>query len=212
MRNKLFVAAVAATTIVPAVVAPIQTEAAQQTFKDVPDNYYAHTEITNLVDRGIIKGFSNGTFKPEQQVTRAEFATILARALDWPLAESNFKDVNKSSALYDGVSRAHNASIARGFADGTFKPNKLVTREDMAVMIDRAMQLKAPYTYTKELDFTDSHKIGAYSKTAIERLYFYNVMGAYTGTNFEGATPGTRAETARIIYNMLKVFDNSSFE
>lgn len=212
MRNRLFVAAVAATTIVPAVVAPMQTEAAQQTFTDVPDNYYAHKEITNLVDRGVIKGFSNDTFKPEQQVTRAEFATILARAIDWPPADSNFKDVNKNSALYDGVSRAYNASIARGFADGTFKPNELVTREDMAVMIDRAMQLRAPYIFTKELDFTDSHTIGAYAKTAIQRLYYYEVMGAYTGTNFEGDTPATRAETARIIYNMLKVFDNSSFE
>lgn len=211
MRNKLFIATIAAATAVPAVVVPVQTEAASKSFKDVSANYYAHTEIMELVDRGVIKGFSDNTFKPEKQVTRAEFATILARSLDWPPAESNFKDVGKNSALYDGVSRAYNAAIIRGFSDGTFKPNELVSREDMAVMIDRAMQLKAPYTYTKDLDFTDSDKIGAYAKTAVERLYYYNVMGAYKGTRFEGATPGTRAETARFIYNMLRVFDNSEF-
>lgn len=103
MKNKLFLATLAAAVAVPAVVVPIQTKASTKAFKDVPASYYAHKEIMNLVDRGVINGFSDGTFKPTKQVTRAEFA---ARALDLPAATSNFKDVPKTSALYDGVSRA----------------------------------------------------------------------------------------------------------
>lgn len=210
MKNKLFITALAASVAVPAFVAPISIEASSLEFKDVPTNYYAHKEITNLVERGVIKGFGDGTFLPTKQVTRAEFATFVARSLNLPAADSNFKDVGKSSALYDGVSRAHKAGIIRGFGDGTFKPNVAVNRQDMAVMLDRAMQLKGSYTKTKALDFSDTSKVGAYAKTSVERLYNYNVMGPFSGNNFEATTIGTRAETARAIYNMLTVVEGGT--
>lgn len=208
--NKLFLAALTASLAIPAVVAPIQVDAATKTFKDVPGSYYAHKEIMNLVERGTINGFSDGTFKPTKQVTRAEFAAFVARALGLPAATSRFSDVPKTSALYDGVSRANKAGIIKGFSDGTFKPNTPVSRQDMAVMLDRAMQLKGSYTKTKALDFSDNAKIGAYAKTSVQRLYAYNVMGAYNGKSFAGTTIGTRAETARAIYNMLQVVEGGT--
>ena len=210
MKNKLFLATLAAAVTVPAMVVPIQAEAATKKFKDVPGSYYAHMEIMNLVDRGVINGFSDGTFKPTKQVTRAEFAAFVARALELPAATSSFKDVPKTSALYDGVSRANKAGIIKGFSNGTFKPNTPVNRQDMAVMLDRALQLKGPYTKTKTLDFTDTAKVGAYAKTSVERMYAYNVMGAYLSKNFAGTTIGTRAETAKAIYNMLKVVEGGT--
>ena len=65
--------------------------------------------------------------------------------------------------------------------------------------------MKGSYTKTKALNFSDSAKVGAYAKTSVERLYNYNVMGAYSGTSFQPTTIGTRAETAKHIYNMLNV-------
>lgn len=210
MKNKFFIAALAASVTIPAVVVPIQVDAAAKTFKDVPASYYAHKEIVSLVDRGVIKGFSDGTFKPTNQVTRAEFAAFVARALDLPEASSRFSDVPKTSALYDGVSRAHKAGIIKGFSNGTFRPNTPVTRQDMAVMLDRAMQIKGSYTKTKSLDFSDNAKVGAYAKSSVQRMYAYNVMGAHTGKSFSGTTVGTRAETARTIFNMLQVVEGGT--
>ena len=101
--------------------------------------------------------------------------------------------------------------IIKGLGDGNFKPNTPVSRQDMAVMIDRAMQLKGSYTRSKALDFNDKAKVGARSaKTSVERLYHYNVMGAFNGKNYEATTIGTRAETAKFIYNMLTVLEGKT--
>lgn len=181
-------------------------------FKDIPTSYYAHTEISDLVNRGVIKGFADNTFKPAKQVTRAEFATFVARALELPAASSNFKDVPKNSSLYDGVSRAAKAGIIKGFADGNFKGTLPVTREDMAVMIDRALQKKGSFTKTKSLNFSDSAKIGGYAKLAVQRLYYYGIMEAYTGTKFDGKVAGTRAETARFLYRFINVIEDGQKE
>lgn len=207
--KKLFIAALALSIATPAIVQP--AEAAGTSFKDVPSSYYAYTEITDLVNRGVIKGFADNTFKPAKQVTRAEFATFVARALVLPAASSNFKDVPKNSSLYDGVSRAYKAGIIKGFADGTFKGTLPVTREDMAVMIDRALQKKGSFTKTKALNFSDSTIIGGYAKLSVQRLYYYGIMGAYTGTKFSGKVAGTRAETARFLFRMFKVIENGTY-
>jgi hypothetical protein len=205
--NKLFLVILSLTLFGSAFVQTIEGSAATQSFQDVPTSYYAHKEITDLVNRGVINGYSDGTFKPTKQVTRAEFATFVARALDFPSATSSFKDVPKTSALYDGVSKANKSGIIKGFSNSTFKPNLAVSRQDMAVMIDRAMQLKGKYTQSKALNFSDKSKVGAYAKTSVERLYNYNVMGAFSGTQFQPTTIGTRAETAKFIYNMLFVLE-----
>ncbi|OLN21487.1 hypothetical protein BTO30_14610 [Domibacillus antri] len=188
----------------------ISAEAASASFKDVPDSYYAKEEIAALMEKGMINGFTDGTFRPSQEVTRAEFAAFVARSLNLPEADSKFKDVSKSMALYDGVSRANKAGIIKGFSNGTFKPNVKVTREDMAVMLNRAMQLKGSFTKTKKLDFSDTKSISAYAQTSVQRLYYYNVMGAYSGKNFSGQTVGNRAETAVSIYRMLQVLNGEA--
>lgn len=204
--KKLFIAALALSIATSVIVQP--AEAVGLSFKDVPSGYYAHPEITNLVNRGVIKGFADNTFKPAKQVTRAEFATFVARALELPAASSNFKDVPKNSSLYDGVSRAAKAGIIKGFADGNFKGTLPVTREDMAVMIDRALQKKGSFTKTKALNFSDSAKIGGYAKLSVQRLYYYGIMGAYTGTKFDGKVAGTRAETAKFLYRFFNVIED----
>jgi len=183
---------------------------AASTFKDVPSTYYAYKEINSLVSKGIIKGFADNTFRPTKSVTRGEFATFVARSLNLPAAQSSFKDVKKDSPVYDGISRAAKAGIIKGFADGTFKGDRSVTREDMAVMLDRAMQLKGSYTKTKALNFSDASRIGGYAKLSVQRVNYYGVMGAYSGSKFDGKVAGTRAETARFIYRMLSVVETGS--
>ena len=205
-RQKLFLSALALTIATPVMVQTSAVEAATN-FTDVSGTHYAYKEISNLVEREVINGFTDGTFRPTKQVNRAEFAAFVARSLELPSATSNFKDVPKTAALYDGVSRAYKAGIIKGFSDGTFKPGTPVNRQDMAVMIDRAMQLKGNYTQSKALNFGDKVKVGAYAKTSVERLYHYSVMGAYSGSNFAPTTIGTRAETAKFLYNMLTVIE-----
>lgn len=202
-KKKLFLSSLTLAVAIPLFAQSVS--ASTPTFTDVSKSHPNYQAITELAERKVINGYTDGTFRPNNQVNRAEFAAFVARSLDLPAADSNFKDVPKSAALYDGVSRAYKAGIIKGFSDGSFKPTVAVNRQDMAVMIDRAMQLKGSYTKTKALNFSDSSKVGAYAKTSVERLYHYNVMGAYSGTTFQPTTIGTRSETAKHIYNMLNV-------
>ncbi|MFP7442522.1 MULTISPECIES: S-layer homology domain-containing protein [Bacillus] len=182
--------------------------AAAATFKDVGNNYYAKNEILSLVEKDVIKGFADGTFRPEKSVTRAEFATFVSRALNLPAAGSNFKDVPKNSSLYDGVSRAAKVGIIKGFADGTFRGGLGVTREDMAVMLDRAMKYKGNYPKTAALSFQDTKIIGAYAIDSVKKMAAYGIMEDHKESKkFIGKMVGTRAETARFIYRTLKVFE-----
>ncbi|WP_035400783.1 S-layer homology domain-containing protein [Bacillus sp. NRRL B-14911] len=182
--------------------------AAAATFKDVGNNYYARNEILSLVEKDVIKGFADGTFRPEKSVTRAEFATFVSRALNLPAAGSDFKDVPKNSSLYDGVSRAAKVGIIKGFADGTFRGGLGVTREDMAVMLDRAMTYKGNYSKTSTLSFQDSKNIGGYAVSSVKKMAAYGIMEDYKDSNkFSGKKVGTRAETARFIYRTLSVFE-----
>lgn len=213
-RKKMYTAALAAMFAVPTIVSPsAQVEASETasvkagTFKDVPTSHYAYTEIMNLSSQGVINGFTDGTFRSTKELTRAEFAAFVARALDLPAAESNFKDVSKGMALYDGISRANKAGIIYGFKDGTFKPNVKVTRNDMAVMLDRALQTTGKFTEEKALDFKDNAKVSAYARTSVKRMYYYGIMGALTGNSFKGEAVGDRGTTAKSIYNMLAVKD-----
>lgn len=210
MKNKIS-AWIAATLLTTTLVHPVKANEVK-IFTDVPTNHYVYKEIVELVDRGVVNGFSDGTFKPNNKVNRAEFASFVARSLNLPKANSNFKDVPKSAALYGGVSSAYKAGIIKGFSNGTFQPQTTVNRQDMAVMLDRALQVKGEYTGTKKLTFSDSSKIGAYAKKSVERLYNYNVMGAVIGTEFRPTSIGNRAETARYIYNTLTVLENGKVE
>lgn len=208
LKHKLFLSILSATVILPVITVPAHAGTTEILFTDLSLDYYAVEEVTELASKGVLNGYADGYFRPNEKVTRAQFAAFVARALDLPAAESNFKDVGKSMALYDGVSRAYKAGIIRGFSDGTFKPNVTVNREDMAVMLDRALQYKGSYTKTKALDFKDTSKIGNYSKRSVERMYAYNIMGSQNKNNeFNGSGIGTRVETALSIYNLLQVLD-----
>lgn len=181
------------------------------TFNDVSPSESYYEAINQLVEKGVVKGFSDGTFRPLKSVTRAEFATFLARALELPKAESSFKDVKKDSPLYDGVSRSYKAGIIKGFSDGNFKGTKGVSREDMAVMIDRALKIKGDYNKTQTLNYTDSKNIGAYAIKSVQKMSAYKIMSQYKNSRFEGKLVGTRSETVDSIYKMLNVIEGDFY-
>ena len=177
-----------------------------QNFKDIGSNHPEKAKVDSLVDKGVISGFEDGTFRPSEKVSRAQFAAFVARALDLPAATSSFKDVSKSSTLYSEVSSAYKAGIIKGFKDGSFKPNVDVSRADIAVMLDRALQSEGNFTKTISLPYSDAGSIGAYAVDSVKRMAAYSIMGAAGDTNlFSPTKSGNRLETVVSIHNMLKV-------
>lgn len=184
---------------------------AASSFKDIPSDYHALKQIDYLVSKGVISGFEDGTFKPNQVVTRGQFAAFVARALDLKTSNITFKDVKSGNSLYTEINKGATAGIIKGYKDGTFRPDLPVTRSDIAVMLDRALQLKGTYTKTASLPYSDAGSIGGYALESVKRMAAYGIMGAIENTNkFQPSTSGTRVETVVSIFNMLQTFQTNS--
>ncbi|CEG22006.1 Minor extracellular protease vpr precursor [Planococcus massiliensis] len=172
-------------------------------------NHWARTQIEALASRGIIAGKTATTFEPESDLTRAEFAVLLARALELPLREyeGTFKDVGVSKAwAYPGIEAAARAGIVAGKKDGSYAPDAPITREEMAVMAIRAVEFQNPSLLKnlgKPHQFSDANRIGGYAKDAVAKAYALGIITGRTGNKFDPKANTTRAETAVILYRAL---------
>jgi len=119
-------------------------------FKDVPSSYRFYQEINYLIERGIISGFPDNTFRPETSVTRAQAAIMIGRALglDGTQQNTKFPDVGKDSVASGYIQSAVSEGIIQGFPDGTFRPNQSVTRGQLAIFLSRAFDIQETTTVT----------------------------------------------------------------
>ncbi|WP_019240643.1 MULTISPECIES: N-acetylmuramoyl-L-alanine amidase [Bacillus] len=127
--------------VVPALFAfsHTSTEAATR-FKDINEKHRAYKEIEYLAQGNIVNGRTDGRFLPNQNVTRAEAAAFIGRALnlDGTKRSTSFKDVGASNFASGYIQSAVNKKIISGYGNGTFKPYENITRGEMAIMISRA--------------------------------------------------------------------------
>ena len=107
-------------------------------FKDIPDNYWACPAISTLTNAGILKGFEDGNFRPNEPVTRAQMATIIARFANLSEGTVSFTDIECHWAQRAIELAAGNGWI-NGYEDGTFRPNDKITRAATMAMINRVL-------------------------------------------------------------------------
>ncbi|AMQ06711.1 S-layer homology domain-containing protein [Sporosarcina psychrophila] len=146
MSRKLFVASLAAAFTLPAVIVPIHTEAAVKDFRDVLKNSPYYNEITAMADQGIIFGYTDGTFKPNDVILRRHAAALVNRAkgkiLSKTTAYVKFKDVPESHPNYADIRALQQAGIFTPDSKGNFSPNKPLTRVEMAKVLVMAFDLE----------------------------------------------------------------------
>jgi subtilisin family serine protease len=179
-----------------------------KTFTDIK-SHWARAEIEHLASRLIIQGKTEDAFVPNEQVTRAQFIVLLARMLSIPTAEleGTFKDVTASqswSAAY--IEAAYRYGITTGFADSTFRPNQVITRQEMAAMIVRALKVEKPEALSASITsgtFKDDRNL---STTFKEEIYIATKAGLLKGRadgSFDPLAKATRAETSVVLYRAL---------
>ena len=115
-------------------------------FSDVSSSSYSSGYIQSAVDKGIITGYPDGSFKPRQTMTRGEMAFLLSRAFNLSKTTTMFfSDIkldNSDSSLYTAVNRVATAGISNGTGGGSYSPNKNLIREEFAVFLARALEPK----------------------------------------------------------------------
>ncbi|MGH1051850.1 S-layer homology domain-containing protein [Bacillus cytotoxicus] len=177
---------------------------------DISGKWYEH-EIRELAKKGIMAGDGKGSYWPERLVTRAEFAALITRSLQLPEGKSNFKDLSLAHpSLVDGINRAAAAGIIHGRGNGIFAPNDTITREEVVIMVDRALQSKGITGALKEAPFIDQD--AAYDKKALQRVYGLGIVKGNDQNQFLPKGTASRAEAAAFLNRMLRVMDKKPGE
>lgn len=108
-------------------------------FTDVGDDHHASGAIQSAADAGIINGYPDGTFKPNNYVTRGQMASFIARAFEMEEEALPFADVPLNSSAYSDIRKATAFGVVSGYANGEFRPNNSVTRAHFAGFLARAL-------------------------------------------------------------------------
>lgn len=128
--------------------------------RDVPAGCWYTTAVSTLANVGAISGYSDGTFRPNQEITRAEFVTILTGIYGEDTTKGMpFSDVGHSWC-YDAVATAYANGWVSGYSDGTFRPNQTITRAEAVVILNNVLGRSCDLTYVQAnaqaaLHFTD---------------------------------------------------------
>lgn len=169
-------------------------------FKDVPTGYRFYNEISYLSDLKYISGFTDGTFGPEDKVTRAAAAAIIGRSLglDGTKRVTTFKDVNVTNFASGYIDSAVKAGIILGFPDGTFRPEETVTRAQLAIFLSRGFKLQN----RTAINFTDvSKNMKAYE--SIQKILAENITAGYPDNTFKPDLAVTRGQFAAFLARTL---------
>lgn len=165
--------------------------------------------VNYLAARGIITGSGEGKFAPSANITRAEFAQILANMSGADLSSyisSSFSDVNTSAWYSKAVAWAYAEGIVLG-ADGKFNPNACITRQDIALMLARYAEKIAKTTLDETVNavtFADQSKISAYAKAAVSTMQQAGIIGGRSNNTFDPQANATRAEASKMIALLLQ--------
>lgn len=177
-------------------------------FTDLDSTEWAREAVEALAAKGVVSGKQNGIFAPNDNVTRAEFAQMLIKAMN--LTDANaavdvFEDVNYGDWYYTSVATAYNEGIIAGYDNGTFGVSDNITRQDMAAIAYRAADVGGISLYDeREMSFADAQSIAGYAFDAVMALANAGIINGMTDTEFMPQGTATRAQAAVIIYNLIK--------
>ncbi|MNI25218.1 Endo-1,4-beta-xylanase A precursor [compost metagenome] len=178
-------------------------------FSDIK-GHWAESQIISLVAKGIVDGYEDGTFAPDRKVTRAEFTSMVVRALNLQgeAASDSFQDVGKNDWFYNHVQMALKHKLVEGSSDNRFNPNDLITRQEMAAIVGRALaasgKLKMDFEAAKILSaFEDASGIADWARDYMAALVNANIIMGAADQQLQPLKEGTRAELATLLCRVL---------
>lgn len=176
-------------------------------FGDVSHDW-AVKSINALAAREIINGVGDGLYDPDRAVTRAEFTKMIVTMFDVfdPSASTTFADIAGSEWYAPYVATAQKLAITNGYPeDNTFRPNQIISREEMSAMLFRAADVLSVEVKAKlaKVDFADDANIQEYAKVPVYKMQQAQVLQGVGNNLFDPQGTCTRAQAAVAIYNMF---------
>lgn len=184
-------------------------------FIDLPVQHWAKDYIDPMVKSGWLRGFRDGTFRPDAPITRAQFATVLVNVFD-PVAKRaavQFRDVEEDFWAAETIQRAYRAKFISGFPDLTFDPNYPLTKLQSLLALVSGLNLQAassPNLQSLSV-YLDRSAIPDYAKSAIASATQLGLVFNYpTPNELRPSRVATRAEVCAMVYQSLAVLDQVS--
>ncbi|NQX60278.1 glycerophosphodiester phosphodiesterase family protein [Paenibacillus qinlingensis] len=180
------------------------------------NNHWSKQTVEAMANKWIVQGVGASSFAPDRQVTRAEFAALLVRSFGLSASgatTASFKDVKASDWFAAPVSLAAEYGLVGGYEDHTFRPDAPISRQEMAVMINRAIQFagyNAALQSNSSATFSDEANIAEWAKDAIRAASALHIINGRDGNAFSPLSTGTRAESAVMLSRMLQALNFSN--
>ncbi|WP_342508676.1 S-layer homology domain-containing protein [Sporosarcina sp. FSL K6-2383] len=176
------------------------------------DGHQMEMEMNYWIAKNVIRADAKMNYNPNKAVTRGEFASYIARALDLPASTKyTFKDLKANSSITTEIQNAAGAGILSGYPDGTFKANDKITRQHMAGMMYKAFRyLKLPVQQST-FTFKDSNKISANFVDAVNASVNLNIIRGdhrKDGVYFKPKDNATIAHASAFLFRMFAAADS----
>jgi len=189
-----------------AVVSPSLPEVkAAVAFKDLPSSSGYYDSVQKLIARNVLRGYPDGTFRPNAPVTRGQAAKMIALSLNMntsSVVNPQFKDVSTSNPYYRYIAALVQAGIINGFADNKFHPNEKLTRGQIAKILVRGFKFESA-TEVGDMFVDVNGRTG--NALEIQTLYNLKITSGVTPVKYSPNGPVTRGQLAALIINSEKV-------
>lgn len=169
-------------------------------------SHWAYNEIKRLVGMETVSGYPDNTYKPDNNVTRAEFAKIIVQAMGWSAKSGDlgFADAADVPAWARGyIATAVDKGVIKGYEDNTFRAGQLISRSEIAVMVVRALGKESDAAKAGALGFSDAASVPAWAKGYVSVAADQGIVKGKPGNIFAPADNATRAESAAMVVRML---------
>ena len=177
----------------------------ERSYSDVAESHWAYRAIRAASAKHLMNGMPDGSFAPGKAVTRAQLVAMVTRALGLEASRgAPFKDVDADSWYAEAVAAAFEAGIASGISRDRFGPNEPITREEAAVILVRAHELRfGEIPVSSGHAYEDSDRISPWAREAVAKAREIGLMVGKGSDRFDPQGLLTRAEGARLIVNFI---------
>lgn len=177
-------------------------------FKDIAD-WHNEEDIHSLYNYLIIKGTTATTYSPNAVTSRAQFAAMIARALELNEEKATYAFKDGATSWYaDYVQSLYEVGIIEGYTDGTFRGNQPITRQQASAMIVRMLKyIGVDTSVAEQVEFADEVQINDYAKPAVQYLANQGILVNGTQTKFNPNQPITRNQLAKVLMRALRLSD-----
>ncbi|MDP4133289.1 MAG: S-layer homology domain-containing protein [Bacillota bacterium] len=179
-------------------------------FSDVDSSTEGGKSIYTMAEAGIVAGYGDGTFGPNNMLTRAQFVKIVNKVFKYTVqVENKFTDVSQNAWYYKDIEIAQSMGYIKGFGDGSFHPDDLLTKEQVCVILNNIMNFEM---LPMEINITD--KVSDWAKDSVKKLISNRLLSLSSGGAFGALKNITREEVCIIMakFVMAEIPDIGSLD